>query len=50
MKQDQHGIVRDERGQEQPKDKKRAQQPGLKEQQEAAKSTPEAPGESANGE
>jgi hypothetical protein len=32
------GIVQDERGQDQPKDKKRAQQPGLKEQREAAES------------
>jgi hypothetical protein len=44
------GIVQDERGQDQPKDKKRAQQPGVKEQQDAAKSTPESPGEPANGE
>ncbi len=50
MEKNQHGIVRDEKGQEQPKDKARAQQPGVKEQQEAARSQPESPGEPANGE
>jgi len=45
-----NGIVQDERGQDQPKDKKRAQQPGLKEQRDAAESQPESPGEPAGGE
>jgi len=49
MQKDQ-GIVQDERGQDQPKDKKRAQQPGLKEQREAAEREPESPGEPAKGE
>jgi hypothetical protein len=44
------GIVQDERGQDQPKDKKRAQQPGLKEQRETAEREPESPGEPAKGE
>ncbi|WP_157100191.1 hypothetical protein [Rhodoplanes sp. Z2-YC6860] len=44
------GIVQDERGQDQSKDKKRAQQSGLKEQQEAAQQQPESPGEPAGGE
>ena len=44
------GIVQDERGQDQPKDKKRAQQPGLKEQREAAETQPSSPGQPANGE
>lgn len=46
----QHGIVEDEKGQEQPADKKRAQQAGLKEQKEAAKTQPQSPGEPAGGE
>jgi hypothetical protein len=45
-----HGIVQDERGQDQPKDKERAQQPGVQEQKDAAKTTPQSPGEPANGE
>jgi hypothetical protein len=56
MQKDQ-GIVKDERGQDQPKDKKRAQQSGLKEQQsglkeqrEAAEYQPPSPGEPAKGE
>jgi hypothetical protein len=50
MEKDQ-GIVKDERGQEQPKDKKRAQQPpGFKEQEEAAKRQPQSPGEPGGGE
>lgn len=49
QKQDQ-GIVQDERGQDQPKDKKRAQQAGLKEQKDAARNTPQLPGEPADGE
>ena len=49
MQKDQ-GIVKDERGQDQPKDKKRAQQSGLKEQREAAENQPPSPGEPAKGE
>jgi hypothetical protein len=49
MKKDQ-GICQDERGQDQPKDKKRSQQPGLKEQREAAETQPQSPGEPAKGE
>jgi hypothetical protein len=58
MQKDQ-GIVKDGRGQDQPKDKKRAQQsglkkraqqPGLKEQREAAENQPQSPGEPAKGE
>ena len=45
-----HGIVEDEKGQDQPKDKKRAQQSGLKEQKDAAEQQPELPGEPAGGE
>jgi len=45
------GIVRDERGQDQPKDKARAQQTaGLKAQKEAAQTQPPSPGEPAGGE
>lgn len=45
------GIVRDERGQDQPKDKARAQQSaGLKAQKEAAQTQPPSPGEPAGGE
>lgn len=40
-----HAIVKDALGQNQPEDKKRAQQSGLKEQQDAAKQQPESPGE-----
>jgi hypothetical protein len=43
------GIAQ-ERGQVQPKDKERAQQPGLKEQREAAENQPQSPGEPAKGE
>ena len=41
------GIVHDERGQDQPKDKERAQNAGLKEQREAAERGPPSPGEPA---
>jgi hypothetical protein len=44
-----HGIVRDEKGQEQPNDKKRAQQSGVQKQKDAAKQ-PESPGQPAGGE
>ena len=49
MKKDQD-ICQDERGQDQPKDKKRAQRPGLKEQREAAETQPQSPGEPAKSE
>jgi hypothetical protein len=46
-----HGVVRDERGQDQPKDKSRAQEtPGQKAQKDAAQSEPQSPGEPAGGE
>jgi hypothetical protein len=45
-----HGIVEDEKGQDQPKNKERAQKAGVKEQQDAAKSNPESPREPADGE
>jgi hypothetical protein len=45
-----HGITQDDRGQDQPKDKRTAQQAGLKKQQRAAKEQVESPGESAGGE
>ena len=45
------GIVRDQRGQDQPKDKERAQlTPGQKAQKDAAESQPQSPGEPAGGE
>jgi hypothetical protein len=44
-----YGIVQDERGQDQPKDKKTAQKAGLKEQKEPAKQQVESPGEPAGG-
>jgi hypothetical protein len=49
MKQD-HGVVQDERGQDQPKNKDAAQKLGLKQQKEAAEQQPESPGEPAGGE
>jgi hypothetical protein len=49
MKQD-HGIVQDERGQDQPKDKETAHRAGLKEQKDAVKEQVESPGEPAGGE
>jgi hypothetical protein len=45
-----HGIIQDERGQDQPKDKETAQKAGLKEQQDAAKQQQESPDEPAGGE
>jgi hypothetical protein len=46
-----HGIVRDDRGQDQSKDKAREQQTaGLKSQKEAAQTQPPSPGEPAGGE
>jgi hypothetical protein len=45
------GIVRDQRGEDQPKDKKRAQRTaGLKSQKDAAQSQPQSPGQPAGGE
>jgi hypothetical protein len=44
------GIDPDEREQDQPRGKRRAQQPGLKEQREAAEREPQSPGEPAKGE
>lgn len=45
------GIVRNERGEDQPKDKERAQRDsGLKSQKEAAQSQTQSPGEPAGGE
>lgn len=45
------GIARDSRGQEQPKDKRRAQQSsGEDAQREAAREQPMSPGEPAGGE
>jgi hypothetical protein len=45
-----HGVVQDECGQDQPKDKHEAQKPGVKEQKEAAEQQVESPGEPAGGE
>jgi hypothetical protein len=45
-----HGLTRDERGQDQPKDKDGAQKLGVKEQKEAANQQVESPGEPAGGE
>jgi hypothetical protein len=45
-----HGIVQDERGQDQPEDKKRAQQSGVQEQRESVKREPRSPGEPVAGE
>jgi hypothetical protein len=46
----QQGIVKDEKGQEQPADKERAQRAGVKEQKDAVESSPESPGEPEGGE
>jgi hypothetical protein len=45
-----HGVVQDERGQDQPKDKNEAQKLGVKEQKEAAEQQVESPGEPVGGE
>jgi hypothetical protein len=50
MAKDQHGITKDKKAQEQPTDKEAAQKAGVKEQKDAAQSTPESPGEPAGGE
>jgi len=45
------GVVRNDRGEDQPKDKERAQQhSGLREQKDAALSQSQSPGEPAGGE
>jgi hypothetical protein len=45
------GIGRDQRGQDQPKDRKRAQRSaGLQAQQDAAQTQPQSPGQPARGE
>jgi hypothetical protein len=45
------GIVRDQRGQDQPKDRERAQRnPGQKAQQDAAQTQPQSPDQPARGE
>jgi hypothetical protein len=45
------GIVRDQRGQDQPKDKERAQRAaGQKAQKDAAQRQPQSPGQPARGE
>lgn len=45
-----HGIVQDERGRDQPKDKNQAQKLGVKEQKEAAERQVKSPREPAGGE
>jgi hypothetical protein len=49
MAKNQHGVTKDDKGQEQPTDKDSAQNAGVKEQKDAAKQ-PESPGEPAGGE
>jgi hypothetical protein len=44
------GTVRDERAQNQPADKKAAQQAGVRKQRDSVKNSPENPGEPAGGE
>jgi hypothetical protein len=45
------GVARDERGQDQPTDRQRAQQTsGLKAQKDAAQTQPQSPGQPAGGE
>jgi hypothetical protein len=50
QKRKDHGVTRDERGQDQPKSKDDAQKLGVKEQKEAADRQVESPGEPAGGE
>lgn len=45
-----HGVIQDERGQDQPEDKNEAQKLGVKEQKEAAEQQVKSPGEPAGGE
>jgi hypothetical protein len=45
-----NGVVQDERGQDQPKDKENAQKLGVKKEKEVAEQQPESPGEPAGGE
>ena len=47
VKKTDHGVVQDDRGQDQPKDKKSAQKLGVKEQKEFAKQQVESPGQPA---
>jgi hypothetical protein len=45
------GVVRDERGEDEPKNRERAQRSsGLKSQQDAAQTQPPSPGQPAHGE
>lgn len=50
LMQKDHGIVQDERGQDQPRDKEAAQKLGQKQQREAAEQQVESPGQPAGGE
>jgi hypothetical protein len=50
MAKDQHGVTKENKGQEQPTDKDSAQNAGVKAQKDAATTTPESPGEPAGGE
>jgi hypothetical protein len=45
-----HGMTKDDRGRDQPKDKNAAQEVGLKEKKEAVEQQVESPGEPAGGE
>jgi hypothetical protein len=45
-----HEVVKDERGQDQPKTKEAAQKLGVKEQKEAARQQSQTPGQPAGGE
>jgi hypothetical protein len=44
------GVVRDDRGQEQPKDRDAARRAGQSAQKDAAKTQPQSPGQPAGGE
>jgi hypothetical protein len=50
LKQKNNGVIQDDRGQDQPKNKNAAQKLGLKEQKDAAEQEVESPGEPAGGE
>jgi len=50
MAKDQHGVTKEDKGEEQPTDKESAQKSGVKEQVDAGKSSQESPGEPAGGE
>ena len=45
-----HGVIRDQRGQDQPTDKERALKSGRDAQRAAAQEQPQSPGEPAGGE